>query len=172
MTSKQMTALALVAAAIAMLSFCTLTKRWFQVDYWGSKFSIGLLSMEGCAADTCKSESLADTFNDDDDKTYVRASQATFGLGLLSVALLLTLIPLGIKHHEKVATMGKIALGVLILTIFAALVVMLKKPTVANPSLGVFLFMIGGMSGVIGAQMLSVPGTYEHITRDPSIPRL
>lgn len=171
MTSKQKTALALVAAAIATLAFCTLTNRWFHVEYRGTKYDIGLLEMESCTGDTCERKSLDDSF-DDRHSTYILASKATFGLGLASMALLLVLIPLGITHHRKVGTLGKLTLAVLIFTVLAALVVMLKKPPVANASLGVFLFMVGGMAGVIGAQMLSSPTTYEDIARDPSIPRL
>jgi hypothetical protein len=175
MTSKQATALVLVVAAIGMLSFCTLTKRWFHVEYRGTTFDIGLIEMQSCVAGECKSERLddADPVKVYKEKSlYVLASRVTFGLGLTSAALLLLLIPLGIKPHARVGSMAKLALGVVILTVLAAMVVMLKKPPVANASLGVFLFMIGGMAGVIGAQMLSSPGTYEEITRDPSVPRL
>jgi hypothetical protein len=175
MTSKQVTALALIAAAIGMLSFCTLTKRWFHVEYRGTTFNIGLLEMESCVAGECKSESLdeAEAVKTYKERSlYVLASRATYGLGLTGAALLFVLFLLGIKPYDKVGSIGKLTLGVLILTVLAAMVVMLKKPPVANASLGVFLFMIGGMAGVIGAQMLSSPGTYEAIARDPSIPRL
>jgi hypothetical protein len=175
MTSKQITALALIAAAIGMLSFCTLTKRWFHVEYRATTFNIGLLEIERCGGGECQSESLGDAEvleNYKELSLYVSASRVTFGLGLASAALLLVLMPFGIKPNGKVGPLGKLTLGVLILTVFAAMVVMLKKPPLANAGLGVFLFMIGGMAGVIGAHMLSSPSTYEEIVRDPSVPRL
>lgn len=172
MTTKQKTAMALVGAAMIMLLFSMLTKKWFRIDYGQYKISIGLLSVEQCGDQQCSSDSLKEVFREDDMATYVLASKATFVLGLVSAVALAVLALLGLKRRDATTVMGKITLLILILTVLGSIIVMAKKPHITNASLGVFLFMLGGMAGVIGAQMLSTSSTYEQATRDPSIPRL
>ncbi len=173
MTNKQKAALGLCAAAAIMLLFSAVTKTWFhnKLGYAG-EFNMGLLSVESCFQKECETQSLNTAASKKEYGTFVLAGQATFGLGLVSVAMLLATAFLGFRRHDRVSQIGKITLLVLILTIAGALIVMIKRPPLANASLGVFLFMIGGMAGVLGAQMLSSPATYEEVERDPSIPRL
>ena len=181
MTSKQKLALGLVGAATAALLFCALTKKWFKIKHWGGTTHVGLLSIENCVgegSDSCKTESLDDYFEEvrksDDNPvgTWLTASKLTFYLALASVLMLIGVGVLGFKHHEKVTVVGKLALLVLTLTILASVVVLAKRPPFFNASLGVFLFMVGGMAGVIGAQMLTSEKTYIEEYRDPSIPKL
>lgn len=172
MTNKQKAALALVGAAVLTLVGCTLTKQWFNTNFGVTEFNVGLLSMEGCWMESCERTPLSEAFEDSDSGLYVTASKATFGFGLASAGLLAVLAVFGYKRHDKVGVLGKVTLLVLIVTVIASIVVVAKKPPVANASLGVFLFMVGGMAGSIGAHMLSEPSTYEEVERDPSIPRL
>lgn len=181
MTSKQKLALGLVGgAAIAML-FCALTKQWFKIEMRSAVSKVGLLSVESCnsftGTETCKTESLSKTFEsirktDDNIDTWLMASKFTFYLALLSVLALIGVGVLGFLHHEKVSVVGKVTLLILILTILGSVVVLAKKPILLNASLGTFLFMVGGMAGVIGAQMLTNDSTYVEEERDPSIPKL
>lgn len=181
MTSKQKLALGLVGAAAVAMLFCALTKQWFKIEGRGFITKVGLLEVESCmtvmGSETCKSESLAESLkeareHDDNVDTWLMASKFTFYLALASVLILIGVGVLGFMHHEKVAVVGKIALLVLILTILGSVVLLAKRPILLNASLGVFLFMFGGMAGVIGAQMLTNENTYIEIERDPSIPKL
>lgn len=186
MTSKQQLALGLVGLAAAAMLFCALTKQWYKIEYRTHVVKVGLLDVETCfnfGDKECKTESLHDRVKEDlkyqynqklkdNIETWLTASKLTFIMALLSVFALIGVGILGFLRHDKVALVGKLALLVLILTILCSIVLLAKKSIFLNASLGVFLFMFGGMAGVIGAQMLTMDSTYVEVERDPSIPRL
>jgi hypothetical protein len=180
-TSKQKFAIALAAAAAAALLFCALSKQWFKVEGRGGEVRFGLLSVERCVgtgdAQQCTVMSLQDELadareSDDSVDTWLTASVATFYLALVCVLALLATAALGFRRHDKVATVGKLTLLIIIATIGACIFVMSKRPIFLSASLGVFLFMTGGMAGAIAAHLLSSDSTYVEEHRDPSIPRL
>lgn len=181
MTSKQKLALGLVGAAIAAMLFCALTNKWFSISMRGGSINIGLRSIESCdtfaGKEECTSRTLKAFFEDmrdDDDAidTWLTASSLTFYLAFASILALGVVGFFGFKQHDKVGLVAKITLLVLILTILCAVVVLAKRPPRINASMGVFLFMVGGMTGVIGAHLLGNPETYVEVERDPSIPKL
>lgn len=179
MTKNQKIALGLVGGAFIALLFCAFTKEWFVIARGSDKGKVGLRSVTECYDGNCKTQSLDEVFGsyrktDDATDTWMTASKITFLGALASAAGLLLVGVFGFMRHPKVGLAGKIVLLILIGTILAAVFVLAKKPPISglNASWGVFLFMGGGMAGVIGAYMLGNPSTYEEIERDPSIPKL
>ena len=182
MTNNQKIALGLVGGAIAALLFCAFTKDWFaNRNIYGGKTKVGLRSVTTCGSytgsETCDTQSLDEYFgrwrkSNDAIDTWLTASSITFVGALISVAALLLVGVFGVMRHAKVGLAGKLTLLILIVTILGAILILAKKPPGLNASWGVFLFMAGGMAGVIGAYMLTNPSTYVAVERDPDIPKL
>lgn len=169
--SKQ--TIAAIAACISALVLvgCVLTKRWFHTEFRAGHVDIGLLSAESCFDGACQSQQLSDSI-DEELSTFVTAAKLTFVLGLLSAGLLVISSLFGLLRHARAPQLAKLTLLLLCVAICVALVLLIKRPQLANASLGVFLFMAGGMAGVISAQMLASSGAEDETTRDPTVPRL